>query len=304
MKLPPLNSLRAFEVVARLGSIRAAAKELGTSHSTVSEHIKNIEYSVGVPLVQRNANTLFLTEHGEKYSRNVRLAFLELARATEELDLSRKVESLRITCVPSLAVTWMPHVLAKLKTSFPNIKIECDFSPSPRDLQTDGYDLAIRYGSGRYKDTHTELLLTDRIAPVCSPETKLWIKTQADLSNLDRIECSEGLNPARTQWEHWCSVALKTSESNLLESQSITRVNSTAFALEMLQTRRAIAILDYNSVKSDLAIGRLVCPLGGWVEAQHSYYIVFPKTKPLGQPAKQFKAALKAYIRDAAQPPH
>ncbi|MCZ4354145.1 LysR family transcriptional regulator [Roseovarius aestuarii] len=303
MKLPPLNSLKVFEVVARLGSIRAAANELGSSPSTVSEHIKNIEYSVGVSLVQRNSNALVLTENGKTYARSIRSGLHEIARATEQLNSSRRADSLRVTCVPSLATSWIPDVLAKLKKAHPNFEVEFDFSPSPRELIIDGFDLAIRYGSGNYKDKQAELLLTDRIAPVCSPETKLWIKSEADLEFLDRIECSEGLNPIRSQWEHWLTTSFQNPEATPLSSKSITRVNSTTFALEMLLNSRAIAILDYNSVKAELEQGRLVCPLGGWVDAQHSYYIVYPKTKPLSKRAKQFKAALKSYVKNTAQPP-
>lgn len=303
MNLPPLNSLRAFEAVARLGSIRAAAKDLGTSPSTISEHIKNIEYSVGVALVQRNANALALTAQGAIYAQSVRSGLQVIARATEELDPSRRTGTLRITCVPSLANTWMPGVLSKLKEAHPDLEVECDFSPFPRDLHAEGFDLAIRYGSGQYKDAHAELLLTDRIAPVCSPETKLWIKEETDLASLDRIECSEGMNSSVSQWHHWSSIALKSTDCSALTSQAITWVNSTSFAVEMLLKSRTIAILDYNSVKLDLTQGKLVCPLGGWVEAQHSYFIVYPKAKPLSQRAKQLKAALKAYVKLEAQPP-
>lgn len=39
-KLPPLNLLRAFEAVARLGGVSAAADELYVTHSAVSQQRK------------------------------------------------------------------------------------------------------------------------------------------------------------------------------------------------------------------------------------------------------------------------
>lgn len=303
MKLPPLNSLRAFEAVARLGSIRAAANELGTSPSTVSEHIKNIEYHLSVTLVQRKANALELTDRGATYARKIRSGLQTIASATEELGVSFQEKRLRITCVPSLANSWMPEVISKLKSDYPKFDIECDFSPSPRDLVTEGFDAAIRYGSGEYPDVHAELLLTDRIAPVCSPETKLWIKSETDLARLDKIECSEGVHSSFSQWRHWCSTALEDKGIDNLISKPAACVNSTAFAIKMLLNSRSVAILDYNSVKSELALGKLVCPLGTWVEAKNSYFFVYPKSKPLSSKAKRLKTALKNYIKLKAQPP-
>ena len=45
-RLPPLNSLRAFEAAARLSSVTAAAEELGVSHSAVSQQVKQLERAV------------------------------------------------------------------------------------------------------------------------------------------------------------------------------------------------------------------------------------------------------------------
>lgn len=42
-KLPPLNSLRAFEAAARHGSFTAAAKELFVTVTAVSHQIRQLE---------------------------------------------------------------------------------------------------------------------------------------------------------------------------------------------------------------------------------------------------------------------
>lgn len=303
MNLPPLNSLRVFELVARHGSIRAAAYHLNTSPSTVSEHIKKIEYFLGVSLFNRTPNTLVLTDDGAAYAMSIRSGLASISKATQEVMGLQETSLLRITCVPNIANTWMPAVLSKVKKANSNIDIECDFSPLPRDLLTDGYDAAVRYGSGVYADAHTEHLLTDKIAPVCSPETSHWIKKNDDLRSIDRIECSEGTNTPSTRWEYWCTRSLSKSDYRDLAIANITLVNSTAFAIEALVRDKSIAIMDYNSVKDQLLNGRLVCPLGGWIDAQHSYYFAYPKSKPLSKSAKVLKAILKSFVAMSAQPP-
>ena len=302
-RLPPLNALRAFEAVARFGSIRAASRELSTSASTISTHIRNLEYFLGHALIERNANSIALTSSGARYAEEVKESFGRLLHATEELCSSATAGSLRITCVPSLATTWMPDIFREFKAANPTVGIEFDFSPLPRKLYEEGFDLAVRYGQGKYKDDHSELLLTDRIAPVCSPETQRWMRSGDNLTKVERIECAEGLGADRTQWQHWCASAPNNDGMASLESQPVTFVNSVAFAIETLLNSCSVAILDHSSVKAELDEGRLVCPLGPWVDAQNSYFVVFPKRKPLARHAKQLKAMLKSHAEVSAAPP-
>lgn len=49
---PPLRAVRAFEAIARLGSISAAAKELMISPSAVSHQLKTLEAFLQMPLTE------------------------------------------------------------------------------------------------------------------------------------------------------------------------------------------------------------------------------------------------------------
>ena len=53
-RLPPLNSLRAFEAVARHLSISKAAEELSVTPAAVSHQIKTLEDHLGVALFRRD----------------------------------------------------------------------------------------------------------------------------------------------------------------------------------------------------------------------------------------------------------
>jgi LysR family glycine cleavage system transcriptional activator len=52
-RLPPLNSLRAFEVAARHQSFSAAAKELNVTAAAVSQQVKALEDQLGRKLLRR-----------------------------------------------------------------------------------------------------------------------------------------------------------------------------------------------------------------------------------------------------------
>ena len=52
-RTPPLAALRAFEAVARLGSLSRAAAELSVTKSAVSHQLRALEADLGVTLLRR-----------------------------------------------------------------------------------------------------------------------------------------------------------------------------------------------------------------------------------------------------------
>src|SRR3546814_2526052 len=63
-RLPPLTSMEAFLEVARHGTVKAAASELGLSMPALSRRIQTLEHAVGRPLFDRHHHGLRLTEAG------------------------------------------------------------------------------------------------------------------------------------------------------------------------------------------------------------------------------------------------
>ena len=65
----PLNALRAFETTVRLGTMSAAASELGVTHGAVSRHIQALEVQFGVPLLRRLPKSVAPTPEGSSWRR-------------------------------------------------------------------------------------------------------------------------------------------------------------------------------------------------------------------------------------------
>ena len=55
-RLPSIDGLRAFETVARLGSLERAGEQLNITASAVSKRIATVEELIGAPLFERNFN--------------------------------------------------------------------------------------------------------------------------------------------------------------------------------------------------------------------------------------------------------
>jgi DNA-binding transcriptional LysR family regulator len=80
--LPPTGLLQAFEAVARLGSVTAAARELALTQSAVSRQIRALEDMVGRDLFVRERQSLRLSPAGRTYAEEVRRALAILSAAT------------------------------------------------------------------------------------------------------------------------------------------------------------------------------------------------------------------------------
>lgn len=52
-RLPPMQTLSAFEAAARLASFTAAARELGSTQPAVSQRVVQLEEDLGTPLFER-----------------------------------------------------------------------------------------------------------------------------------------------------------------------------------------------------------------------------------------------------------
>jgi len=67
----PLNALRVFEAVARLGSFTKAGEELGMTQTAVSYQVKLLEENIGEPLFMRRPRQIRLTDAGERLAPKV-----------------------------------------------------------------------------------------------------------------------------------------------------------------------------------------------------------------------------------------
>src|SRR5690242_3730465 len=106
LRLPPMNALRAFDAVARRGSILKAADELGVARGAVRQQLAVLETFFGIVLFQRDGRRLVLTEKGRAFADSVGIAFGILARASAELVADER-RTLRLGVPSAFAVWWL-----------------------------------------------------------------------------------------------------------------------------------------------------------------------------------------------------
>jgi DNA-binding transcriptional LysR family regulator len=111
-----LTAWRTFVTVCRLGSLSAAATELGYTQSAVSRQIAGLERQVGAPLVERHARGVRPTAAGEAFRRHAQTAVNEAERAIRAARDARdgSTRPLAIGATPSLAAGVVPAAMRRL----------------------------------------------------------------------------------------------------------------------------------------------------------------------------------------------
>lgn len=79
--------MRAFDALARTGSLTGAARELAVTPSAVSQLVASLERRLGLQLAERRSGAkMRLTEAGRRYARALHVAFRHMVKATERLE--------------------------------------------------------------------------------------------------------------------------------------------------------------------------------------------------------------------------
>ncbi len=116
-------ALRYVEAVARAGSIRQAAERLNVAASAIDRQILKLEESLGVQLFERLPKGLRITAAGELVLRHVRTTLHEFDRLQSEIDDIKGIKSgsIRIACLDSLLLRFMPEALASFHALHPAV---------------------------------------------------------------------------------------------------------------------------------------------------------------------------------------
>lgn len=200
--LPPLASLRAFEAIARFGSVKLASESLNLTPSAISHQLRALEAHFGVQLVQRNGRNIALTESGAVYAAAVLGAFNELLRASDLLDARKRDRVVRVSVTPTFAMlAALPH-LEQFRKVFSNFDLRLEARNAPVNFVNDTIDAAIQLGTPPMPGLIFHRLFRSRVTPCAAPsflERSAPIRTVKDLSKMPLIEFST----APKGWRAW-----------------------------------------------------------------------------------------------------
>lgn len=271
-RLPSLRGIQAFEAVARLGNLTAAADFLGITGSAVSHRLRGLERELGVHLLQRTPRGLTLTDAGRRYRGAVESAFAGLAQATSDLlgpDFSRP---LTISLTSEIGLRWLMPRFHRFRVQHPDIDTAILSTYQVADLQAGEADLALRYGDGRWEGVEAEPILRFSVSPACAPALKDAI---AGLSPVEALATQTLIREDYDDWTLWLEAAgivgfVPSRQLRFVDySMAVTAaVNGQGF------------LLGYSGyVDTEIAAGHLAYPFDLRVSTGKGYHLVYRRER-------------------------
>ena len=183
IRLPPFFALRALEAAARHRSYSRAAEELAVTHGAVSQQIRRLEAELGARLFERRGNAMIPTPDAQRLAVEVAGAMGVLKNAVAEFHAAAVADPLVISLDTQFANRWLAPRLQRMLADPAGANLEIRVEERRADFVTDGVDMAVRYGAGRWDGVDAVHLFSETLVPVCSPEflARHRLETPADL---------------------------------------------------------------------------------------------------------------------------
>lgn len=249
-QLPPLSAVRAFEAVARSGSVTRAAEELCRSHGAVSRHLRLLQEHAGAALFEKDGTGLRLTPAGATFYTSVRAAFDQLENAYERLAREAQAPGLHVACSATFAMRWLVPQLAVFYRRHPEIRIRLSMT-SAREMRNEGADLILAWDLSGYAEADRARALA--LAPVhfgavCTP-------AYARRKPATRVRIAHEYTASA--WNQWEAIT----------GQPAARGDTLAFphthlCIEAALSGLGVALVERRLIARELHDGLLVAPHG------------------------------------------
>lgn len=289
-----INQLRALAVFAKaveLGSFRAAAREFKLSPSVVSHHVSQLEAQLGVALIYRSTRALSLTREGEQLYSSAQ-AMIGAAEEGINTVLNKPGAiggEINVTAPAVLAQSQLADKVAAFLHKNPNVKISMDYSDTPRDLTSEGIDVAIRMGwlrDSRLKARKLYEVERVLVASRAYLSGRPVPKSPKDVESWDWLELIPV--PLKPVFRH------KSRKSIRIRPTPRVSANSAAALYQLVRRGAGIAILPRFIAEADVLANTTEILLADWQLPSIGVYAV----RPSNAPARGLAAAFANFIAE------
>ncbi len=289
-RLPPLNSLRAFNAAARHMSFQDAAAELFVTPAALSYQIRQLEEHLGVKLFNRLNRAVELTEMGNLIAPGIREGFVKLSTTIQQLQRRKESKVLVISAGPAITAKWLAPRLYRFLNTHPHIDARVSSSIKVVDLEQEDVDVVIRFGMGIYEKCRAEKLFDEYVTPMCSPALingEHPIRTPEDLKSHTLIFDDTHLGFFDlADWAIWFEEAgLPGAE----EGHGKLQFNVADHALDAAIAGAGVVLGRMALAQGDLDAGRLVMPFDLRLKADYSFFLVYLENRADDPKIKAFR---------------
>lgn len=166
--------LNTFVTVSACHSFTEAARRLGLTQSSVSEHIRRLEQAVGRRLLVRDTHSLAMTADGEAMLAHAGVILQAINRAESQFRGPRLKGRVRLGSSDDIALGPLPTVLAAFRNAHPDVELEITIGMTGRLYELlDAGSIDLLVGKRRLGDKRGVPLFTGRLEWLARPGTQV-----------------------------------------------------------------------------------------------------------------------------------
>jgi DNA-binding transcriptional LysR family regulator len=288
--LEQLKRMAVLAAVVRHGSFAAAARQLRTSTSAVSQQVRALETDMGVTLLLRSTRKLSLTPAGERFHAGCAAMVAAAEAAQAQLAQLRDAPEgeLRIAMTVGFGRRVGP-ALAPLLAAHPGLRLHLQVEDGFTDLIDRRIDLAIRFGQLPDSAWVAQRIGTVHMSLYAAP-SYLALRgvpaTPQALQSADWLMAQDGTDQPRRVPGTEFSVQPRHTSNNQLTLQ------------QLCEAGLGVAVLGDADVLDAVAAGRLLRLDAGFALPELPVWALTPQRD--AQPAKvrHAIAALKSHLAE------
>ncbi|MER8911127.1 LysR family transcriptional regulator [Mesorhizobium sp. M0854] len=297
MQRDGMKDLLWFVAVARERSFTKAAAKLGTSQSTLSSTIKELEARLGVRLLTRTTRSVAPTEAGERLFQSLVPRFEEIEADLASLVAFRDKPSgtVRITLSDHALQTTVWPKLQPLLGDYPDVCVELYSDNGLKNIVEERFDAGVRLGESIDRDMIAVRIGPDwRLVAVASPEyfSRHPVPTAPqDLVDHDCINMRQATFGGLYAWEF-----ARDGRDLRVRVEGQLTFNSSIPMIEAAISGFGIAYVPENLVSQHIAKGCLRLVLDDWSPPFAGYHLYYPSRRQLSPAMAVIVEALRHRI--------
>jgi len=297
MYRPGLNDLDAVVAIARKGSFRAAALDLGMSTTALSSVIAKLEADLGVRLFNRTTRSVSLTGAGRAFVEQIAAPLQDIHGAMDAARSQQTVPSgtLRINTFATAAREIFAPLVLDFIRRYPKVHVDLVTEGRLVDIVAEGFDLGVRASALVPSDMIAVSLGTpQRSAVVGAPEyfeTHDRPSTPADLAAHPcvRVRLPNG---ALYRWHFE-----KDGQTAQIDVAGPVTLDEPSLARIAVREGVGLGYLMEANVRADIEAGRLIRVLEDWTPPLSELCLYYPGRRNASAALKAFVALAREFGR-------
>jgi DNA-binding transcriptional LysR family regulator len=297
MAAEQLPHLETFAQAAESGSFTAAARNLGLTQAAVSQRIQALEQAVGVPLFDRQAGHVALTQAGHclyGYAQRILALYREaLHEVAGRQAPVAGVLSLAASSVPGEYL--LPDLLSTFRERHPHVQVRATVGDSRQVLrQVEQGKAHLGLVGGKIDNPHLEFrcFAGDELA-VIVPAGHAWQRRKR--VSLDQLGREPLIMREAGSGSRWCLERALAQTGGTLHDLHVTlELGSNEAIKEAVQRGLGLAVLSTQVVRQEVEAGKLHTLHITGLPLVREMFVVWDRRRAVPIPARLFLDLLES----------